>query len=61
MTPDELDRRWDAVIRELDDVAELRTIPGDLDLPRREGELLEELDELEYLGGTEYFQARDGF
>jgi len=30
MTPYELDRRADAVIRELEDLAELRTIPGDI-------------------------------
>ena len=61
MTPVELDRRWHAVIRELEDLAELRTIPGDIDPAGRERELLEELDELEYLAGVEYFRVRYGY
>ena len=58
MTSEELDRRWDEVSRQLDDLAEWRIVVGDDDPALREAELLEELDELEYLAGIEYFDKR---
>ena len=50
-TKRELQKQWEAVNNTLADLADLRTWPADKDIAEAEGELLTELDELEYEEG----------
>ena len=47
-TSRELQKQWEAVNNTLADLADLRCWPADKDIAGVEGELLDELDELEY-------------
>ena len=49
----ELQNQWEAVNNTLADLADLRVWPVDKDIADVEGELLEELDELEYEAGRD--------
>ncbi|WDI40221.1 hypothetical protein [Bremerella sp. P1] len=53
MTPEEIQRRWDEIDKELEGIAKGRVVDGDP--ATREGELLEELDRLEYEAGLTEF------
>ena len=57
-TKRELQKQWEAVNNTLADLADLRCWPEDKDIAEVEGQLLEELDEIEYETGQELF--RDG-
>ena len=52
-TKRKLQKQWEAINNTLVDLADLRVWPVDKDIAEVEGELLEELDELEYEGGQE--------
>ena len=54
-TKKELQKQWEAVNNTLADLADLRVWPADKDIAETEGELLAELDELEYEAGKELF------
>ena len=56
MRPEEIDQHWQQIDRELEDIADLKVCTTDP--VAREGELLEELDELEYEPGLNYFRER---
>ena len=47
-TKRELQKQWEAVNNTLADHADLRVWPADKEIAEAEGELLEELDEIEY-------------
>lgn len=49
MTPEEIQRRWDEIDDELEGITHGRVVDGDP--ATREGELLEELDALEFEAG----------
>ena len=50
---DELDKRWKEVNAALDELANLHTWPVGMDIADAEGELLQELDKIEYETGQE--------
>lgn len=50
-TKRELQKQWEAVNNTLADLADLRCWPVGKDIAEAEGELLQELDELEYGAG----------
>ena len=54
------EERFSEVNRKLSELSEFRVLPGDIDLAELEGKLLEELDELEYEDGIQYFRQRSG-
>lgn len=53
MTPEEIQRRWDEIDNELEGIAHGGVVDGDP--ATREGELLQELDRLEYEAGLNEF------
>jgi len=55
--PEQIDQRWQEIDRELEDIANLKVCTTDP--VEREGVLLQELDELEYEAGLNYFRERD--
>ena len=55
----EIQQRWAAIDRELTAIADCRVSPGTTDPAKKEAELLEEQDALEYKLGLEYFRRRD--
>jgi hypothetical protein len=57
MTPDERDKRWQEVDRELAEIADGKVTPG-TDPASREGELLEVQDRLEWEAGDDWFRQR---
>ena len=52
-TKKELQKQWEAVNNTLADLADLRCWPAGKDIAEAEGELLEELDALEFETGQE--------
>ncbi|HUY33159.1 MAG TPA: hypothetical protein VMV69_10285 [Pirellulales bacterium] len=56
MTTDERQRRFEEIERELEAIREGRTLA--VDPVKREGELLEELDAMEFEEGERYFDGR---
>ena len=50
-TKDELQKQWEVVNNTLADLADLRCWPAGKDIAEVEGELLQELDEIEYETG----------
>ena len=55
---EEIQRRWHEIDAELEDIRDGR-VTKDGDPATREGELLEELDALEFEVGEEYLRKRD--
>jgi hypothetical protein len=55
MNANQIERHWRAVESRLQALSELRVVP-DTDPCTREGELLEEMDALEYEAGLLYFE-----
>ena len=54
----ELQKQWEAVNNTLADLADLKVLPAGKDIAQLEGELLEELDDIEYqLGQNLYDRA----
>jgi len=56
MTPDECQTCWLQVDRQLQEIAEGKVVAGDP--AATEARLLEELDELEWEAGQQYFKCR---
>ena len=59
MNEGQIDTRGQEIGRELEVIANAKGTNG-RDLEQREGELLEQLDALEYGAGVNYFAERDG-
>jgi hypothetical protein len=57
-TPDELERDFQAVNRELEDLAAGKVTPGNVGPAEREAELLEALDAIEYEAGLDWLERR---
>jgi hypothetical protein len=57
MKPEDIERRWKEIDKELADIADGKVVDGDP--VAVEGELLEEFDELEYEAGINCFRERD--
>lgn len=55
-----LERRWREVNETLAELANLHTWPADKDIAEAEGELLEELDEIEYEVGQNLQRQKGG-
>ena len=51
----ELQKQWEAVNNTLADLADLKVLPAGKDIAQLEGELLEELDDIEYQLGRELY------
>jgi len=56
MTPEERQKRWEEIDRELEELWAGKVCP---DPAKREAELLQEQDELEFEEGEDYFGQRD--